>query len=183
MRVEVPELMRILITALLLALLIAGCARNAEQTKAVEVANPPDNAPSIATVPAPPPVTPPSAVKSVGKDGWVTLQSGLQYKDKKAGEGAEVASGTRVTVQYKGWLDNGKVFDSSRRPGREPFQFTVDNNEVIKGWDEGLKGMKPGGIRELSIPSALGYGDEGQGDAIPPNATLHFQIELLSAAK
>jgi hypothetical protein len=182
MLVEVPVLMRTLIPALL-ALLILGCGRGAEQTKAIEVANPPDNAPAIATVPGPPPTTPPSPVKSVSKDGWVTLQSGLRYKDKKVGEGPEVTTNTRVTVQYKGWLDNGKVFDSSRRPGREPYQFTVDNNEVIKGWDEGLKGMRPGGVRELTIPPALAYGDEGHGGVIPPKATLHFEIELLNAAK
>lgn len=174
--------MKKLIPLVILALVIVGCGRKAEQTKAVKVANPPETAPAQATVPAPPPVTPPPAVKSVGKDGWTTLQSGLKYKDKKVGKGTEVKSNTRVTVQYKGWLDNGKVFDTSRKPGREPFSFTVDNGEVIKGWEEGVKGMKVGAIRELTIPSALGYGEQGK-DPIPPNATLHFEIELIDATK
>jgi len=175
--------MKSLIPILLLALLIVGCGRNAQQTTAVKVANPPDNAPSVSTVPPPPPMSPPPTVKSVDKEGWVTLQSGLRYKDKKVGKGTEAASNTRVTVQYKGWLDSGKVFDSSRKPGGEPFSFTVDGNEVIKGWDEGLKGMKVGGVRELTIPPALGYGEEGHGAAIPPDATLHFEVELLDAKK
>ena len=174
--------MKRLIPALLPALLILGCGRQPQQTNAVKVTNPPESMPAAATVPAPPPTTPPPAIKSVAKDGWVTLQSGLKYKDKKVGTRAEAASNTRVTVQYKGWLDGGKVFDSSRRPGREPFQFTVDNGEVIKGWEEGVKGMKVGGIRELTIPPALGYGDEEK-PTIPPNSTLHFEIELIDAAK
>jgi FKBP-type peptidyl-prolyl cis-trans isomerase len=175
--------MKRLIPLAILALLIAGCGNRAEQTKAVKVANPKESAPAQATVPGPPPMAPPPAVKSVGKDGWMTLRSGLKYKDKKVGKGTEVKSGTRVTVQYKGWLDNGTVFDTSRKPDREPFSFTVDNGEVIKGWEEGVKGMKIGGIRELTIPSALAYGPEGRSPTIPPNATLHFEIEVIDASK
>jgi len=173
--------MKKLIPFVLLALVIAGCGRKGEVTKAVKVQNPKEEAPAAATVPAPAPPAPAPAVKSVGKDGWTTLESGLKYKDKKVGKGTEVKSGTRVTVQYKGWLDNGTVFDTSRKPGREPFSFTVGNSEVIKGWDEGLKGMRVGGIRELNIPSALGYGEAGQG-SIPPNARLHFEVEVVDAA-
>ncbi|MCX6343808.1 MAG: FKBP-type peptidyl-prolyl cis-trans isomerase [Armatimonadetes bacterium] len=89
-----------------------------------------------------------------------------------------VAVGDTVTVHYKGWLDNGKVFDTSKKPGREPFEFTVGAGQVIRGWDEGLIGMKVGETRKLTIPPELGYGETGQGP-IPPNATLHFEIELL----
>lgn len=174
--------MRRLIPLLALGLVLAGCSNRAQQTIPVKVANPKETAPPEAAVPAPPPPAPAPAVKSVGKDGWVTLQSGLKYKDKKVGTGAEVKSGSHVTVHYKGWLDNGAVFDTSRKPGREPFSFTVDNGEVIEGWEEGIKGMKVGGIRELLVPPALAYGDQGKG-SIPPNATLHFEIELLGAAK
>lgn len=174
--------MKKLIPIVLLTLLIVGCGRNAEQTQAVKVENPTEAAPPAATVPAPAPTTPAPAVMSVAKDGSVTLKSGLKYKDKKTGKGAEVTSNTRVTVHYKGWLDNGNVFDTSRKVGREPFSFTVDNDSVIQGWHEGLKGMKVGGIRELTIPAKLGYADQEMG-TIPPNSTLHFDIELLDMKK
>lgn len=174
--------MKKLIPILALSILIVGCGKKAEQTSATPVENPAQTAAPTPTVPAPAPQTPAPAVKATSKDGWVTLESGLKYKDKKVGKGTEVTSNTRVTVQYKGWLDNGKVFDTSRKPGREPFSFTVDNDQVIQGWHEGLKGMKVGGVRELRIPPALGYGDQDMGE-IPPNSTLHFEIELLSTAK
>ena len=173
--------MKKLIPVVLLALLIVGCSKNAEQTQAVNVENPPEAAPPAATVPPPPPAPTPPA-KVVAKDGWVTLPSGLKYKDKKTGKGAAVTSNTRVSVHYKGWLDNGKVFDTSRKAERGPFSFTVDNDQVIQGWHEGLKGMKVHGIRELKIPAKLGYGDQDMG-AIPPNSTLHFEIELLEMVK
>lgn len=113
---------------------------------------------------------------SAGK--WITLPSGLRYRDIVVGTGAQAVANSRVTVHYKGWLDNGKVFDSSRKPGAGPFSFTLGTGSVIKGWDEGIKGMKVGGTRELLIPPSLGYGDEDQG-VIPPNSTLHFEIELV----
>lgn len=111
---------------------------------------------------------------------WITLPSGLRYRDVVVGTGASAVANSRVTVHYKGWLDNGKVFDSSRKPGAGPFSFALGTGTVIKGWDEGVNGMKVGGIRELIVPPALGYGDEDQG-VIPPNSTLHFEIELLDA--
>jgi FKBP-type peptidyl-prolyl cis-trans isomerase len=174
--------MRKLIPVVLLGMLIVGCGNKAQQTSAVKVQNPTELTQPAATVPAPPPATPPSAVKSTSKDGWVTLTSGLKYKDIKLGTGIEVTSNMRVRVQYKGWLDNGKVFDSSRKLGGHPYSFTVDNDHVIQGWHEGLKGMKVGGTRELTIPPALGYGDEEQ-LSIPADSTLHFEIELLDAVK
>ncbi len=174
--------MKKLISLAILALLLAGCNKDAEQTMPVKVTNPGESAPAEAKVPAPPPAAPTPKAKSVDKDGWATLESGLKYKDKKVGTGTEVKSNSYVTVHYKGWLDNGKVFDTSRKPGREPFSFTVDNGDVIKGWEMGVKGMKVGGIRELTIPPALGYGDQDMG-TIPPNSTLHFEIQVLDATK
>jgi FKBP-type peptidyl-prolyl cis-trans isomerase FkpA len=109
---------------------------------------------------------------------WITLRSGLRYRDIAAGTGAQAAVNSRVTVNYRGWLDNGKVFDSSRKPGAGPLSFTIGATDIIKGWSEGIAGMKVGGTRELTVPPALGYADEEMGP-IPANSTLHFQIELI----
>lgn len=103
----------------------------------------------------------------------------LKIEDIKVGSGAEVKNGNTVTVHYKGTLTDGKQFDSSYDRG-EPFPFKVGAGSVIKGWDQGLVGMKVGGIRRLTIPSSLGYGEAGAGADIPPNSTLLFEIELLS---
>ena len=108
----------------------------------------------------------------------VTTSSGLQYIDLKAGTGATAQAGQSVTVHYTGWLENGKKFDSSIDRG-QPFSFPLGAGRVIKGWDEGVQGMKVGGKRKLIIPSNLGYGARGAGGVIPPNATLIFEVELL----
>jgi len=112
-----------------------------------------------------------------------TTASGLQYEDVVVGEGAEAVSGKRVTVHYTGWLykngQRGKKFDSSK-DRNDPFKFHLDAGQVIKGWDEGVQGMKIGGKRMLVIPSELGYGPYGAGGVIPPNATLLFEVELLA---
>ena len=108
----------------------------------------------------------------------VTTSSGLQYIELKVGTGAAAQAGQTVTVHYTGWLDNGKKFDSSVDRG-QPFSFPLGAGRVIKGWDEGVQGMKVGGKRKLIIPSNLGYGARGAGGAIPPNATLIFEVELL----
>jgi len=108
----------------------------------------------------------------------VTTKSGLQYIDVKAGEGAPVKVGDTVEVHYTGWLVNGTQFDTSLKGGR-PFGFPIGANQVIPGWDQGVVGMKPGGIRKLIVPPDLGYGSEGR-DPIPPEATLIFEIELLN---
>lgn len=110
----------------------------------------------------------------------VTTSSGLQYVDLKAGTGATAQAGKTVTVHYTGWLENGKKFDSSVDRG-QPFSFPLGAGRVIKGWDEGVQGMKVGGKRKLIIPSNLGYGARGAGGAIPPHATLIFEVELLGA--
>ena len=108
----------------------------------------------------------------------VTTPSGLKYDDLKVGAGAEAKAGQAVSVHYTGWLTDGKKFDSSKDRG-QPFQFALGAGQVIKGWDEGVQGMKIGGKRKLTIPSALGYGTRGAGNVIPPNATLIFEVELL----
>ena len=113
----------------------------------------------------------------------VTAFSGLQYIDLTVGNGEVAKTGDQVSVHYTGWLQNpdgskGQKFDSSKDRG-QPFQFALGQGEVIKGWDEGVQGMKVGGVRELIIPPALGYGQRGAGGVIPPNATLIFEVELL----
>ena len=113
---------------------------------------------------------------SEGKE--VTTSTGLQYIDLTIGTGAAAQAGQTVTVHYSGWLESGKKFDSSVDRG-EPFSFPLGTGRVIKGWDEGVQGMKVGGKRKLIIPSSLGYGARGAGGAIPPHATLIFEVELL----
>jgi len=107
--------------------------------------------------------------------------SGLEYWDVKVGTGRAAKFGDDVIVNYTGWLaSNGKKFDSSL-DSHEPFHMTIGSSPVIKGWTEGIKGMKVGGKRRLRIPSELGYGARGAGKDIPPGATLIFDIELLDA--
>jgi FKBP-type peptidyl-prolyl cis-trans isomerase FkpA len=112
-----------------------------------------------------------------------TTNSGLQYEDTVEGSGPEAKAGQYVTVHYTGWLRNddgsqGAKFDSSK-DRNDPFQFPLGAGHVIKGWDEGVQGMKVGGARRLIIPASLGYGARGAGGVIPPNATLIFDVELL----
>lgn len=128
----------------------------------------------------------PMASAQEGKDSdekkWTKTDSGLQYRDIKEGEGKKVAAGTTCVMHYTGWLwvdgAKGKKFDSSKDHGR-PFDFPLGAGRVIKGWDEGVVGMKVGGKRELLIPPDLGYGRRGAGGVIPPNATLFFEVELV----
>jgi FKBP-type peptidyl-prolyl cis-trans isomerase FkpA len=110
-----------------------------------------------------------------------TTPSGLVIEDVTVGEGAVAAAGQKVTVHYTGWLTNGTKFDSSM-DRNDPFVFPLGGGRVIKGWDEGVQGMKVGGKRKLTIPPALGYGARGAGGTIPPNATLVFEVELLGVA-
>ena len=107
-----------------------------------------------------------------------TTASGLVFEDLVVGSGNSAAAGQKVSVHYTGWLTNGTKFDSSKDRG-EPFMFSLGRGEVIRGWDEGVSGMKVGGKRKLTIPAALGYGTRGAGGVIPPNATLLFEVELL----
>ena len=104
--------------------------------------------------------------------------SGLQYWDITVGAGAEAQKGQKVTVHYTGWLTNGKKFDSS--VGGKPFPFRIGSGNVIKGWEEGVAGMKVGGKRQLRIPQDLAYGSRGYPGVIPPYATLIFDVQLVS---
>ena len=104
---------------------------------------------------------------------------GMKVEILKQGSGAEAKSGDAVTVNYTGTLTDGTKFDSSLNPGRTPFQFTLGQNRVIQGWELGVLGMKVGEKRKLTIPPELGYGAQGAGGLIPPNATLLFEVDLL----
>jgi FKBP-type peptidyl-prolyl cis-trans isomerase len=118
------------------------------------------------------------APTKVTGDGVKAPSSGLIYWDIRVGNGQTAKEGSHVRVHYTGWLTTGKKFDSSVDAGK-PFDFTIGNGEVIKGWEEGVAGMRVGGKRQLRIPPALGYGAEGYPPAIPANATLIFDIQLL----
>jgi FKBP-type peptidyl-prolyl cis-trans isomerase FkpA len=116
------------------------------------------------------------------EESMITTTSGLQYEDTTLGTGAEAKTGQQISVHYTGWLYNegvkGAKFDSSK-DRNDPFHFGLGAGMVIRGWDEGVLGMKVGGRRVLVIPPALGYGARGAGGVIPPNATLMFEVELL----
>lgn len=121
--------------------------------------------------------------KRVTQEGTpVTLPSGLVYVDLKVGSGDPIRPGQTAVVHYTGWLDDGgkpgRQFDSSYSRNR-PFDFRLGAGQVIRGWDEGVAGMRVGGKRRLTIPPQLGYGERGAGNVIPPNATLIFDVELL----
>lgn len=119
-----------------------------------------------------------------GQNKMTTTPTGLKYLDTTIGAGTEAVNGKTLSVHYTGWLDNagekGNKFDSSVDRG-QPFSFTLGQGRVIAGWEQGFAGMKVGGKRTLYIPSALGYGARGAGGAIPPNANLIFDVELLGA--
>jgi FKBP-type peptidyl-prolyl cis-trans isomerase len=150
------SLVPIALAAALVALLATGC------TSAV--------APPASTAP-----TPSSAASEAAVPGF---PAGLKVVDKVVGTGAAAKTGDHVTVNYTGWLTDGTKFDSSV-DRNQPYEFDLGAGSVIKGWDEGVVGMKVGGKRTLTISPDLGYGAQGAGGVIPPNATLVFEIELL----
>jgi len=119
-----------------------------------------------------------NAPTKVTGDG-VKTETGLQYWDIKVGTGEEAKSGDKVKVHYTGWFTTGKKFDSTVDANR-PYEFTLGQGDVIKGWDEGIAGMKVGGKRQLRIPPELAYGEAGYKTIIPPNATLIFDVQLLA---
>ena len=124
----------------------------------------------------------PGQVDDTKNKKWTKSDSGLQYLDDKQGTGASPKCGQTCVMDYTGWLwennAQGKKSDSSKDRG-QPYEFTIGVGDVIKGWDEGVATMKVGGKRQLLIPPALGFGARGYGRAIPPNATLLFEVELL----
>lgn len=161
------KLSKLLILIAAFAVALCGCGKKEEVSTVTEVDNPPAMEKNIVSVQPEP-----------GPDGYVVSETGLKYKDITVGKGDEASGGNMVVVHYRGWLNSGKVFDTSKQPGREPFSFTVGMNQVIPGWEEGIQGMRVGGTRQLIIPPQLGYGSEDMGD-IPPNSTLNFEVELL----
>ena len=187
MRVRESGLL-LLVIALAAAVLLSGCKAK-ETPTATAPAEPAATAeaPKAPAPEAPKPASPTGkeeAVEAARKLGTpsenpvVAAASGLKYIDVKAGEGTEAVADKNVSVHYTGWLVNGTKFDSSVDRGT-PFQFPVGAGRVIRGWDEGVAGMKVGGVRKLIIPSDLGYGARGAGNVIPPNATLIFEVQLL----
>jgi peptidylprolyl isomerase len=110
-------------------------------------------------------------------EGWKTLPSGVRYLDVKEGEGDPCPAGATVTIHYTGWTTDGTMFDSSRTTG-EPTTFGLDR--LIKGWQDGIPGMKPGGVRRLEIPYQHAYGESGRPPKIPPKATLVFEIKMIA---
>ncbi len=150
---------------MILSVVFIGC-KKAEK--------PPETTSQTETTTAAPSEAPPAEAGKV-----VVTPSGLNYQDLVVGTGAEAVPGKVVVVHYTGWLMNGDKFDSSLDRGK-PFEFPLGAGRVIKGWDEGVAGMKVGGKRILIIPPELAYGERGAGGGrIPPNATLKFEVELL----
>jgi FKBP-type peptidyl-prolyl cis-trans isomerase len=124
------------------------------------------------------PDQPPEMPADIADHLYVTSPTGLKHHDLTIGTGIEAQNGKQITVHYTGWLTTGKIFDSSIKKKR-PFSLTLGGGQVIKGWDEGIVGMRVGGHRQLSIPPDLAYGPGGYAGVIPPNATLIFEIYLI----
>jgi FKBP-type peptidyl-prolyl cis-trans isomerase FkpA len=133
---------------------------------------------SAADAVSPPPIGAPIQPTTAAPTQPGATVTELKKEDSKIGTGAEAVTGKSVSVHYTGWLTDGTKFDSSKDRG-QPFSFQLGAGQVIKGWDQGVVGMKVGGIRKLTIPPELGYGARGAGSVIPPNATLVFEVELL----
>ncbi len=163
---------------ILLALSSIGTNRNATTADPAAAAAAPAALPGANNAVKPPPVPQAAPPAAPAPDGAITTASGLQYIDQVVGTGAQPKPGQTVAVHYSGYLDNGKKFDSSL-DRNEPLKFPLGAGKVIRGWDEGIATMKVGGKRKLFIPPALGYGAQGYGGVIPPNARLTFDVELV----
>jgi FKBP-type peptidyl-prolyl cis-trans isomerase len=162
--------------------LLTACGQpNASDTPGASAVQSPAPSPTPAAV-SPAPIATAAAITTPCTKGQTkTLVDGLQIKDSKCGKGPEATRGSSIKVKYVGKLATGKVFDSSAKHGGKPFPVTIGVGAVIPGWDEGVPGMRVGGIRRLIIPPSLGYGSTGAGP-IPPNSTLEFTITLVGVS-
>jgi FKBP-type peptidyl-prolyl cis-trans isomerase len=171
-----PLRVALLALALGLAVTAAGCG----STSSSQPSSSNSTAPSTtfsSTEPAP--SQQPTSTEASSAPAQPQAPEKLQIKDLKKGKGPAAKTGDTVSMEYTGWLTDGTVFDSN--VGKAPFTFKIGNGDVIPGWDQGIPGMKVGGERQLIIPPSLGYGAQGTpGGPIPPNATLKFQVKLLS---
>ena len=165
-----------------LVILAAGCSQSEAPKQDQQPAAAATPQAATATAPATnatqPAAPAPGPSSSVATPRPSAPSGELQIEDKTVGTGDEAVAGKNVTVHYTGWLTDGTKFDSSKDHG-QPFTFQLGAGQVIKGWDQGVLGMKVGGTRKLTIPPSLGYGANGAGGTIPPNATLVFEVELL----
>jgi FKBP-type peptidyl-prolyl cis-trans isomerase FkpA len=163
------------VPALLAALLVAGCNEASQMSEGSSSSS----SSASSTTPSTTTSAAPSGAEAAG--GKVhKLASGLQYEDLTVGSGKMAEPGMNVSVHYTGWLnDEARTKFDSSHDRSQPFQFQLGAGQVIKGWDEGVKGMRIGGKRKLTIPPDLGYGARGASGIIPPNATLLFDVELL----
>src|ERR1019366_1880592 len=174
--------------AFVLGLVVLGTACSQSEAPKQDQAAAPQSAPaattsatttqSAADAVSPPPIGAPIQPITAAPTQPGATVTELKKEDTKVGTGAEAVTGKSVSVHYTGWLTDGTKFDSSKDRG-QPFSFQLGAGQVIKGWDQGVVGMKVGGIRKLTIPPELGYGARGAGGVIPPNATLVFEVELL----
>jgi FKBP-type peptidyl-prolyl cis-trans isomerase FkpA len=172
--------MRWFVLAMVLAAAVfaVGCQKGQETTQAPQAQPAAPAEGETADMSGADPVVAAKALGTVTENEAVTAASGLRYIDVTEGEGAVAKSGDTAVVHYTGWLVDGTKFDSSVDRG-QPYRFPLGAGRVIKGWDEGVAGMKVGGVRKLIVPAELGYGSQGNAPRIPPNATLIFEVELL----
>jgi FKBP-type peptidyl-prolyl cis-trans isomerase len=161
-----------------LALALAGCNSTTTTTggSSSSSTSATGSSSTSATTAAPPAAASGTEATAAAKE--ITMPNGLKYVDLKVGDGQIAETGMTAQVHYTGWLTDGTKFDSSVDRG-QPFSFKLGAGQVIRGWDEGVKGMRVGGKRKLTIPPDMGYGAAGAGGVIPPNATLVFDVELL----
>jgi FKBP-type peptidyl-prolyl cis-trans isomerase len=165
----------LVLTLFLLSTAPAGCTSLTAAPVPEPVAT---EMPAEAAAPKPPPPQAAASASAVPLDAGPPVP--LDVKDVAVGKGPAAQAGDKVSVQYVGKLMDGTEFDSSKKPGRKPFEFVLGKGQVIKGWDQGVAGMKVGGKRKLTIPPELAYGVRGHPPVIPPNSTLQFDVELLS---